>query len=226
MATAPTVLVRLRTHNPKRGQVLRKYNLSWRGVFYRFATGLGWYRVPEQLGKYLAGIPARTTTVPGSDGEDIESDFPRAFHVCKTTAEAESIDKAEKRKEILRAKPRSPHLMVTDLTEKPAADMMTDDLRKDVQEKRAEEKTGEFALEDEDDEDEDDLDEEDEEDLDEDEDEEDEEEDEEGPEPEIKAPPPAAAKPAAPVVKPSSSTSRATAPAKKDEKAKDEKPKK
>lgn len=46
------ILVRLKPHNPKAGQVLRRY--TYKGV--RFDEANGWYRVTEEVARYLSQV--------------------------------------------------------------------------------------------------------------------------------------------------------------------------
>ena len=75
-----TLLVRLRTHNRRIGQVLRRF--TYKG--FKFQAERGWYRVPREVGAYL-----RTVRNVAND-----SYSPFAFDVC-TDAEAAEIEVRE-----------------------------------------------------------------------------------------------------------------------------------
>lgn len=49
---AQSILVRLKPHNPKAGQVLRRY--TYKGV--RFDEANGWYKVTEEVARYLSQV--------------------------------------------------------------------------------------------------------------------------------------------------------------------------
>ena len=80
MSTSEELFVRLKSHEPKRGHVLRCYCLG--GV--KFNEAHGWYRVPTDVGEYLRGV--RQTA------DDATS--PLAFDVC-SEAEAQGLDTRE-----------------------------------------------------------------------------------------------------------------------------------
>ena len=84
-----TLLARLKTRDPQRGHVLRRF--VYRGI--RFEQGKGWYRVSSEVGEYLRTVRQRA--------HDPHS--PPAFDVC-TEAEAKAIDE----RELEEAKPSRP----------------------------------------------------------------------------------------------------------------------
>jgi hypothetical protein len=134
MATQ-TMLVRLKPYNPKRGYLLRRF--TYRGI--RFQEERGWYRVDEEIAKYL------------SDVRQVDSDLDSspAFDVC-TEEEARALEEKERREKRQRARvgeainvnetaaePRSPRsspagddedLDEEDASEKPSPDLTTADL--------------------------------------------------------------------------------------------------
>lgn len=75
-----TMLVRLKTHDPRRGYVMRRY--TYRGI--KFQEDRGWYRVEKDVAEYL-----RTVRQVATDEHS-----PAAFDVC-TEAEAKAMDKKE-----------------------------------------------------------------------------------------------------------------------------------
>lgn len=87
-------LARLRIFNPRRGHVMQSYSTLWNGVRYEITQKGGWVWVPLSLAKYLEQMPARSTVVAGGEGEE---DFPRAFVICSSIADAEAFDAKEKR---------------------------------------------------------------------------------------------------------------------------------
>ena len=72
-----TMLVRLKEHNPRRGNVLRRY--VYDGI--KFQVECGWYRVSKTMAEHLKGVR--------QEHEDPNS--PLAFDVC-TEAEAKTLD--------------------------------------------------------------------------------------------------------------------------------------
>jgi len=107
-----TKLVRLRSFNPRRGNVRQMLSMNWDGQFFKFEVGKGWYRVPDGLARYLATVPTREGALPGAAGEE---DLPSAFHICKTLHEAEVLDRDERRRHIMRARPKDA-IVVNDIT--------------------------------------------------------------------------------------------------------------
>ena len=75
-----TMLVRLKTHDPRRGHVLRRY--TYRGI--KFQVERGWYRVAEEVANYL-----RSVRQVASDEHS-----PLAFDVC-THEEAQAREADE-----------------------------------------------------------------------------------------------------------------------------------
>lgn len=75
-----TYLVRLRPHDPRRGNVLRRY--TYKGI--KFDADRGWYKVTKAVADYLRDVHQEAGN-PHS---------PLAFDVC-TEAEAEAIDAKE-----------------------------------------------------------------------------------------------------------------------------------
>jgi hypothetical protein len=75
-----TLLVRLKSYDPRRGQVLRRY--TYDGI--KFQPERGWYRVERSVADYL-----RTVRQQPSDQFS-----PLAFDVC-TDAEAKALEAAE-----------------------------------------------------------------------------------------------------------------------------------
>ncbi len=80
MSTIQELFVRLKAHEPKRGNVLRCYCLN--GV--KFNEAHGWYRVPVDIGEYL-----RTVHQTADDATS-----PLAFDVC-SEGEALELDARE-----------------------------------------------------------------------------------------------------------------------------------
>lgn len=74
-----TMLVRMKSYDPRRGQVLRRY--TYRGI--RFQEERGWYRVEKEVGEYLRTV--RQNPGPHSS---------LAFDVC-TEEEARTLDARE-----------------------------------------------------------------------------------------------------------------------------------
>ena len=95
---SPSMLVRLKPYNPKRGCVMRKYTHGPSGK--RFEENCGWYKVDAGLAAYLK-------TVRQISGDPESAD---AFDVC-TEAEAKRIDEREKK-----SKDRKDPNEATDLT--------------------------------------------------------------------------------------------------------------
>ncbi len=79
-----TLLVRIKEHDPRRGQVLRRY--TYKGI--RFQEGNGWYRVSEEVGEYLKKVHQKAG----------DANSPGAFDVC-TEKQAREVDKKEAREE-------------------------------------------------------------------------------------------------------------------------------
>jgi hypothetical protein len=75
-----TMLVRLRSFDPRRGQVLRRY--TYAGI--RFHEERGWYRVDKGVAEYLK-------TVRQVAGDDVS---PLAFDACSDD-EAKALDVRE-----------------------------------------------------------------------------------------------------------------------------------
>ncbi len=75
-----SLLARLKTRDPQRGHVLRRF--VYRGI--RFEEGKGWYLVSAEVGEHLRTVRQRA--------HDLHS-LP-AFDVC-TEAEAKTIDERE-----------------------------------------------------------------------------------------------------------------------------------
>jgi len=75
-----TLLVRLKSYDPRRGFVLRRF--TYAGI--RFQGGRGWYRIEKGVAERL-----RTTRCVASDPHS-----PLAFDV-RTEAEAKTLDAAE-----------------------------------------------------------------------------------------------------------------------------------
>jgi hypothetical protein len=75
-----SLLARLKTRDPHRGQVLRRF--VYRGI--RFEEGKGWYRVSPEVGEYLRAVRQRPS----------DPHSRPAFDVC-TEAEATAIDERE-----------------------------------------------------------------------------------------------------------------------------------
>ena len=106
-------LVRLKPHDPKKGHVIRRYTAF--GV--RFDEARGWYKVSDEVAKYLATVHQR----PGDE------DSPHAFDVC-TEDEAKAIEAAEKKKAEERARAAEPNVAdARDLSAR-APDLTTADL--------------------------------------------------------------------------------------------------
>ena len=82
-----TLLVRLKPHDPRRGQLLRRY--TYRGI--KFQEERGWYRVEKSVADYLRDV--RQT--PGDEHA------PLAFDVC-TPEEAQALDAREKEATVTR----------------------------------------------------------------------------------------------------------------------------
>lgn len=76
-----TMLVRLKSHDSRRGQVLRRY--TYQGI--RFQEERGWYRVEKPVAEYLR-------TVRQQAGDPYS---PPAFDVC-SDEEAKTMDTQEK----------------------------------------------------------------------------------------------------------------------------------
>jgi hypothetical protein len=74
------MLVRLKPHNPKQGNVLRTYTVF--GI--KFTAGRDWFQVDQDVADYLRQVQQESGT-PNS---------PMAFNVC-TQAEAEALDANE-----------------------------------------------------------------------------------------------------------------------------------
>ncbi|MGE0322263.1 MAG: hypothetical protein AB7K71_36220 [Polyangiaceae bacterium] len=75
-----TLLVRLKSYDPRRGHVLRRYTFA--GI--KFQHDRGWYRVEEAVGKYLKGV----RQVHGDEYSQL------AFDVC-TEQEAKELETSE-----------------------------------------------------------------------------------------------------------------------------------
>ena len=75
-----TLLVRLKPHDARRGNVLRRY--TYRGI--KFHEERGWYRVDKDVAEYLRTV----RQVPG------DKHSPLAFDVC-TEDEARRLDTKE-----------------------------------------------------------------------------------------------------------------------------------
>lgn len=88
-------LVRLKPHDPKKGHVIRRYTAF--GV--RFDEARGWYKVSDEVAKYLVTVHQR----PGDE------DSPLAFDVC-TEDEAKAIEASEKKKAEERARAAEPNV--------------------------------------------------------------------------------------------------------------------
>jgi hypothetical protein len=75
-----TLLVRLKSYDPRRGHVLRRY--TYAGI--KFQDDRGWYRVEKPVAEYLRKV------------REVAGDpySPSAFDVC-TEAEAQALDAAE-----------------------------------------------------------------------------------------------------------------------------------
>ena len=84
----PTMLVRLKPHDPRRGYVLRRY--TYRGI--KFHEERGWYRVEKSVADYLRQI----RQVAGDEHS------PPAFDVC-TDDEAKAVDVRDKEGAVPRA---------------------------------------------------------------------------------------------------------------------------
>ena len=78
----PSVLVRLKAHDPKKGLVLKQY--TYKGI--RFQAGRGWYKVSGELAAYLANVHS----VPS------DPDTPLAFDV-RTPEEARAMDENDRK---------------------------------------------------------------------------------------------------------------------------------
>lgn len=75
-----TMLVRLKSYDPRRGQVLRRY--TYAGI--KFHEERGWYRVEKAVAEYLK-------TVRQVHGDEVS---PFAFDAC-TEEEARALDARE-----------------------------------------------------------------------------------------------------------------------------------
>jgi hypothetical protein len=75
-----TMLVRLKSYDPRRGHVLRRY--TYAGI--KFQEERGWYRVERSIAEYLRAV------------REVPTDrySPLAFDVC-TEAEAKALDDVE-----------------------------------------------------------------------------------------------------------------------------------
>lgn len=82
-----TMFVRLKSYDPRRGHVLRRY--TYRGI--KFHEDRGWFRVPKDVADYLRAVHQ----VPGDEHS------PLAFDCC-TEAEAKSLDAKEKESAVTR----------------------------------------------------------------------------------------------------------------------------
>ena len=106
-------LVRLKPYDPKRGHVLRRYTAF--GI--RFDESRGWYRVSDEVAKYLAGVHEQ----PGLDYT------PLAFDVC-TEEEALAVEAREKKEQEERAVASAPNVATAHDVSARAADLTTADL--------------------------------------------------------------------------------------------------
>ena len=75
-----TYLVRLKTYDPRRGHVLRRY--TYRGI--KLQEERGWYRVSSAVADYLKEVRQQPT----------DEHSPPAFDVC-TDAEAKALEAKE-----------------------------------------------------------------------------------------------------------------------------------
>ncbi len=106
-------LVRLKPHDPKKGHVIQRYT----AFSIRFEEKRGWYKVSDEVAKYLATVHQR----PGDE------DSPPAFDVCDED-EARRIEVAEKKKAEERARAGSPNVAEPHEVSVRAPDLTTADL--------------------------------------------------------------------------------------------------
>ena len=95
------MLVRIKPFDPKKGRLVRRYT----AFSTRFEEKLGWYRVSEDIARYLATVHQ----VAGDESS------PPVFDVC-TEDQARAIDEAEHRLPAERAQSTAPNLAHADST--------------------------------------------------------------------------------------------------------------
>lgn len=88
-------LVRLKPYDPKKGHVLQRYT----AFSIRFEERRGWYKVSDEIARYLAGVHQ----TPGDEDSQL------AFDVCSED-EAQRIESTEKKKIEERARASEPHV--------------------------------------------------------------------------------------------------------------------
>ncbi len=106
-------LVRLKPHDPKKGHVIQRYT----AFSIRFEEKRGWYKVSDEVAKYLATVRQRSG----------DEDSPAAFDVCDED-EAKRIEASEKKRAEERARAGSPNVAQPhDVSVRPP-DLTTSDL--------------------------------------------------------------------------------------------------